>query len=111
MIATLSVLSVLVGVEPVLWLAAAVPAIAMATTVTLLLAYRPAPAPVRAWQERERHLDTRPPKWRPAHRASSARPAAGRHEPATFGGRARQVDRVGENTVQIDSAAILGGRE
>lgn len=103
MIATLLVLA---GVTPVLWLVPLVPVIALATFTTLLLAYQP-PATAYPWQESERHLDPRPAGWKPAHRATSARPPAGRHQPR-WGSRHVPVrTRVGEETVSINPAAIL----
>ena len=95
----------LVQVMPFLWLVALLPVIGLATFVALLLGYRPTPGrPV--WQEGERHLDTRPARWRPAHRRTS-RHHAGAHHPG-WGRRHVPVrTRVGEDTVSIDPRDIL----
>lgn len=81
----------------------ALPLLMSGTLVLLLL---PGPPPGPSWQERERHLDPRPARWVPAHRATSPRPPRGRHEPGR--GRYRTMARQAQLEEHTVTAARFG---
>lgn len=85
-----------------LCLAAGLPLLLAGTGLLLL----PGGAP-GVWQEGERHLNPRPARWRPAHRATSPR-RTGRHSPGRgrFAAVARQA-QLEERTVAVDRRTLF----